>query len=150
MQVSIIGDSQATIEIAAIARELGAALARQGITILTGGMGGVMEAASQGAASQGGTVVAILPTYEHSHANPHCTVIIATGMGHARNVIIAASADVVISVGGGSGTWSETAHALKLGKPVIALKPVVTLPGVRVAESVAQAVEWAMEAAPKP
>jgi uncharacterized protein (TIGR00725 family) len=147
MQVSIIGDSQATAEITGIARELGAELARHGTTILTGGMGGVMEAASAGAASQGGTVVAILPTYERCHANPHCTIIIATGMGHARNVILVASADVVISVGGGAGTWSETAHALKLGKPVIALKPVVTLPGVLVADSVAQAVEWALEAA---
>ena len=150
MQVSVIGDAEATPAITGIARELGAQLARHGITILTGGMGGVMEAASAGAASIGGTVVAILPTYEHHHANPHCTVIIATGMGHARNVIIAASADMVISVGGGAGTWSETAHALKLGKPVIALQPVVTLPGVRVADSVDQAVKWVLEAARKP
>ena len=147
MQVSVIGDAEATTAITGIARELGTELARHGITILTGGMGGVIEAASAGAASAGGTVVAILPTYEHTHANPYCAVIIATGMGHARNVILAASADVVISVGGGAGTWSETAHALKLGKPVIALKPTVTLPGVRVAESVAQAVEWTLEAA---
>jgi hypothetical protein len=150
MQVSVIGDAEATPAITGIARELGAELARHGITILTGGMGGVMEAASAGAASTGGTVVAILPTYEHSHANPYCTIIIATGIGHARNVILAASADVVISVGGGAGTWSETAHALKLGKPVIALQPVVTLPGVRVAENVTQAVEWALEATRKP
>lgn len=136
MQVSIIGDSRCTGELWELACCLGKELALRHIVVLTGGMSGVMEAASKGACQAGGTVVAILPSYDKSQANQYASIIIATGMGHARNIILVASGDAVVSVGGGSGTWSETAHALKLGKKVIALSPWHVIPGVVVAESI--------------
>jgi uncharacterized protein (TIGR00725 family) len=89
--------------------------------VVTGGFGGVMEAASRGAAEAGGTVVGILPTARPDDANPHVQIAVATGMGDARNAVIADTADGFIAIGRGLGTLSEVAFALKRGKPVVAL-----------------------------
>jgi len=79
-----------------------------------------MEAASRGAASVGGSVVGILPGYSDA-PNPHVRTVIRTGMGHARNAIVVASADAVVAVGGEAGTLSEIGLATKLGRPVLGL-----------------------------
>jgi SLOG-like protein len=89
--------------------------------LVCGGLGGVMEAASRGAARAGGTVVGLLPGFDAGDANRWVTVPIVTGMDQARNVILVRSCDAVIAVGGRYGTLSEVALALKLGKPVVGL-----------------------------
>ena len=120
--VAVIGGSQATPEVAALAREVGREVARKGAVLLCGGLGGVMAAAAQGASEAGGVSLGILPEADRSRANHYLTYSIATNLGHARNVLIAHSANAVIAVDGDYGTISEAAIALKLGKPVVALR----------------------------
>lgn len=121
----MIGNSVANDGVMRSAEALGRALVDAGFRIINGGLGGVMEAASRGARSSAawreGDVVGVIPGYDKSAVSEHVDVCVATGMGWARNVIIVASADVVIAVGGGSGTLSEIAFAWQLGKPVVAL-----------------------------
>jgi hypothetical protein len=124
--VSVIGDARLEdpqrIE---EARRLGAGLLAAGFRIVTGGLGGVMEAVSFGARHcahwHDGLIVGVIPSYRASDANPWCDLVIPTGMQLARNVLVVATADVVIAVGGGAGTLSEIALASQLGKPIIAL-----------------------------
>ena len=110
-----------------MARALGAALAVAGANLLCGGGGGVMEAASLGfeearaAGAPGGTVVAILPGPDRAAHRGFADVVIPTGLGHARNVVLTLAADAVILVGGGAGTLSEAALAWQQGKRVVAL-----------------------------
>jgi uncharacterized protein (TIGR00725 family) len=120
-QIAVIGLAACDAETAALAQRVGAAIARAGATLLTGGLGGVMEAASRGAKEAGGLVVGVLPTGARGDGNAQLDVEIVTNMGHARNVILAHSADALIAVAGGYGTLSEIAVALKLGKPVVGL-----------------------------
>ena len=102
---------------AALAERVGRAIAEAGAVLLCGGLGGVMEAASRGAARAGGTVVGLLPGFEARDANRWVGIPIVTGMDQARNVILVRSSDAVIAVGGRYGTLSEIALALKLGRP---------------------------------
>lgn len=106
---------------AALAERVGRAVAGAGATLLTGGRGGVMAAASRGAAGAGGLVVGILPGFDRAEGNPWVGVPVVTGMDQARNVILVRSCDAVIAVGGRYGTLSEIALALKLGVPVVGL-----------------------------
>ena len=114
--------------------------------LLCGGLGGVMAAAAQGAQEAGGVSLGILPDGDRRRANPYLTYTIATNLGHARNVLIAHSADALIAVDGSYGTVSEAAIALKLGKPVIALNVTWDLPGLQRAGTPAEAVALAWEA----
>jgi len=104
------------------ARQVGLVIANRGAVLLTGGLGGVMEAASQGAKEGGGFVIGIVPQEEKTAANPYCDTVIATGIGHAPDFLTAYSADAVIIVGGGAGTMIEAAAAYQKKIPVIALK----------------------------
>ncbi len=142
MQVSVIGAGSCDEELERIAERVGELLAENGCVVINGGLGGVMEAVSRGARRKGGTVVGILP--DLSDGNDYLSVRVRTNMGHARNVIVAQSGDVVISIGGGYGTVSEMAIALKTGRKVVAIKPPVVLPGVVVAESAEEAVKKAL------
>lgn len=119
--IAVIGAGQCDGETASRARTAGRLLAEAGCIVVNGGLGGVMEAASEGAAGAGGTVIGILPTAEPGDANPHVTIAIATGMGDARNAIIANTAAGFLAIGGAHGTLSEIAFALKRGKPVVSL-----------------------------
>ncbi len=119
--IGVIGGSEMTDELGRIAEEVGGEIAKRGWSLVTGGLGGAMEAASKGAREAGGTVIGILPTPSTSAANPYVTVPIATNMGHARNAIIAHTADAVVAVGGAFGTLSEIALANALGKKVYGL-----------------------------
>lgn len=113
---------QAEIDVAAA---LGEALVSVGFLVATGGLGGVMEAASRGAHRsqryRRGSTIGILPTYDSKSANPWVDIAIPTGLGHARNVLVVSTAQVVLAVGGRSGTLSEIALAWTLGKPIIAV-----------------------------
>jgi uncharacterized protein (TIGR00725 family) len=103
------------------ARQVGELLAESGFVLITGGLGGIMEAASAGARSKAGAVVGILPGTRPGQANRFVRIAIATGLGEARNSVIATAADALIAVAGEYGTLSEIALALRLGKPVITL-----------------------------
>ncbi len=105
-----------------LAYEVGREVARRGAVLVTGGLGGVMEAASKGAFETGGLTVSIIPQKDVREANPYSTVVVATGISHLRNFINVYSADGVIVVGGGAGTLTEVAAAYIEGKPVVALR----------------------------
>jgi uncharacterized protein (TIGR00725 family) len=144
--IAVIGGTEVSAEIAALAREVGREVAARGAVLLCGGLGGVMAAAAQGAQAAGGVSLGILPDGDRSRANPFLTYTIATNLGHARNVLIAHSADALIAVDGSYGTVSEAAIALKLGKPVIALNAAWDLPGLQRAATPAEAVTLAWKA----
>ncbi|MFZ5449427.1 MAG: TIGR00725 family protein [Thermodesulfobacteriota bacterium] len=144
--IAVIGGGEISAETALLARQVGREVARRGAVLLCGGLGGVMAAAAQGAREAGGVSLGILPDGDRRRANPYLTYTIATNLGHARNVLIAHSADAVIAVDGSYGTISEAAIALKLGKPVIVLQVSWDLPGLQRAGSAEEAVALAWEA----
>lgn len=119
--IAVIGAGSPSAEEAAIAEEVGREIARQGASLICGGLGGIMEAACRGAALEGGLTIGILPGDNPTAANPYVQVPIVTGIGNARNVAVVRSARAVIAVGGRYGTLSEIAHALQSGIPVIGL-----------------------------
>ncbi len=114
-------------ELEELAESVGEEIIRAGMNLVTGGLGGVMEAASRGAARAragghgDGTIVGILPGQDKGVANPYCDLILPTGLGIARNLLVVQASDAVVIVHGGSGTLSEAAFAWQLGKPVVAL-----------------------------
>ncbi len=142
--VGVIGGGEADPKIAALACEVGRDLARRGAVVVCGGLGGVMAAAAQGVQEAGGVSIGILPDPDRRRANPYLTYAIPTNLGHARNMIIVHAADAVIAIGGGYGTISEAALALKLGKKVITLAAAWDLPGLRRAANAQEAVSWVM------
>jgi len=117
-QVSVVG-SGAQHE--AVAEEVGRLLAERGCVVVTGGLDEVMAAAHRGAKAAGGTTIAILPGESHADANPWADHVVVTGIGHARNLAVAASGEAVIAVGGSFGTLAEMAFALRLGRPVVGI-----------------------------
>uniref|UniRef100_A0A7C3RC33 TIGR00725 family protein n=2 Tax=Archaeoglobus fulgidus TaxID=2234 RepID=A0A7C3RC33_ARCFL len=141
MQIGVIGGGECDEEIYRIAYRVGELIAERGHVLINGGLGGVMEASAKGAKSKGGLVVAILPR-KKDFCNDFSDIRIATDMGHARNIIIVHSSDALISVGGGYGTISEIAIALKEGKRVASIKPPVILKGMKVVETPEEAVNY--------
>ncbi|MEA2933120.1 MAG: hypothetical protein QOI56_1905 [Actinomycetota bacterium] len=119
--VAVIGAGDAGPEDLAVAEDLGRALAGRGAVVVCGGLGGVMEAVCRGARAAGGRTIGILPGDDRGQANPHVEVVVATGLGEARNLLVVRTADAVVAVGGGFGTLSEIAFALRLGRPVVGL-----------------------------
>ena len=154
-QISVIGKGTPDPEAEELARDVGERLARVGAVVVCGGLGGVMEAASRGAASAGGTVIGIVPTTETADANPYCTHVVATGAGHARNLAVVSSGDAVIAVGGEWGTLSEIAFARALGRTVVALQSWTVSgpgameagPGIEVVSEPQVAIDLALRAA---
>jgi uncharacterized protein (TIGR00725 family) len=153
-QISVIGKGTPDPEAEELAHDVGERLARAGAVVVCGGLGGVM-AASRGAASAGGAVIGIVPTTETAEANPYCTHVVATGVGHARNLAVVSSGDAVIAVGGEWGTLSEIAFARALGRAVVALQSWTVSgpgameagPGVEVASEPQVAIDLALRAA---
>jgi uncharacterized protein (TIGR00725 family) len=123
LQIAIVGANACDEATAALARSAGEEVARAGGVLLTGGRGGVMEAASAGAKGAGGLTVGLLPGTDDaaSPPNAHLAVTLFTGMQQARGQILALSSNAVIAVGGGWGTLSEIATALKFRVPVVLL-----------------------------
>lgn len=119
--VAVIGGSKCSSPEAQAAESIGRELARQGATLVCGGLGGVMEAACKGARAEGGLTIGILPGDSRQAANPYVQIPIVTNLGEARNVIVVKSAQAVIAVGGSYGTLSEISHALQNKIPVIGL-----------------------------
>ena len=150
---SVVGPARCPDDVAAIAHEVGRGLATAGFTVVTGGEGGAMEAASRGAREGGGAVLGVLPGTDRARANVHADVTVPTGIGHGRNLAVVASGDVVVAVGGEWGTLSEIALAGVLGRPVVTvagwrLEHLGALPdGVHYADSAGEAVALAVRLA---
>jgi len=140
-QVSVIGSGS---EHEGGAEEVGRLLAARGCTVVTGGRGEVMAAAARGAKAAGGTTIGILPGETRADANEWIDHVVVTGIGHARNLAVAASGDAVIAIGGSWGTLAEIGFAMRLGRPVVILEPGHEVPGVPRAATPAEAVELAL------
>jgi uncharacterized protein (TIGR00725 family) len=119
--IAVVGSGEAGDQQAWLAEEVGAALAEAGAVVVTGGLGGVMEAACRGAKSRRGRTLGLLPGTDRAAANGWVDIAVTTGLGELRNGLVVRSADAVVAIGGGSGTLSEIAFALKTGTPVIGL-----------------------------
>jgi uncharacterized protein (TIGR00725 family) len=138
IQVAVIGSG---VEHEQRAEEVGRLLAERGCTVVTGGLGEVMAAAARGAKAAGGTTIGILPGESRSDANEWIDHVVVTGIGHARNLAVAASGDAVIAVGGSWGTLAEIGFAALLGRRVVVLEPGWQIDG---AATPAEAVEAAL------
>ncbi len=144
-QIAVVGAGTADPVTYELARRVGRAAARAGATVVCGGLGGAMEAACRGAREVGGTAVALLPGTDPRAANPWAEVVIPTGLGHARNVLVVQSGDAVVALPGSWGTLSEIALARKVGRPVVAVGAWRHLDGVEVVEDPEEAVRRALE-----
>jgi uncharacterized protein (TIGR00725 family) len=141
--VSVVGSGTASGDLYEKAREVGRLVAERGGTLICGGRSGVMEAAARGTTEAGGVAIGILPDEDRRQANEVLSFSIPTGTGHARNLAVVCSGDVVIAVGGEYGTLSEIGLALKVGRPVVALESWDLGEHVGVASSPEEAVEAA-------
>ncbi len=144
LRIGVIGSGKAAPAEAGLAHAVGAAVARAGAIVVCGGMGGVMRAAADGASSEGGTVVGILPGGDADAAADGVTIPIPTGLGEARNVIVARASEAVVAIAGEWGTLSEAAFCRKFGIPVIGLA--CSLPEGVVDETAGDAAEAAARA----
>jgi uncharacterized protein (TIGR00725 family) len=140
--VGIIGPGDGGTRECAAAHRISSLLGKAGMPIVSGGRGGVMEAASQGAFEAGGITIGILPEEDAECANRYLSVAIPTGIGEMRNALIARSSICLVAIGGGMGTISEMALGLKWGKTVFSLYEDIQLPGAKSAKDVDQLVEW--------
>ena len=141
IQVSVIGSGE---KWEPAAEEVGRLLAERGCTVVTGGLDEVMAAAHRGAKSAGGTTIAILPGERHADADEWADHVVVTGIGHARNLGVAASGHAVIAVGGSWGTLAEIGFAMRLGRRVVALEGAPQIAGVDIARTPEEAVELAL------
>jgi uncharacterized protein (TIGR00725 family) len=138
--IGVVGPGEASAAELESAEEVGAGLASLGAVVVTGGLGGVMEAACRGARSRRGRTLGILPGEDREAANGWVEIAVATGLGELRNGLIVRACDALVAVGGGHGTLSEVALALKLGRPVVGLGT-WAVHGVDEVTTPAQAVE---------
>lgn len=147
--IAVIGGSEPDEQSLEIAKEVGFLIAKTGAILITGGLGGVMEAASQGAKEANGLVIGILPANDKESANPYVDIPIATGMSEARNIIIARTCDCAIAIDGKYGTLSEIAYCLMFGVPVIGINTWELDAPIIQSKTAQQAVELASEKIPK-
>lgn len=146
--VAVIGGGgEESDEVLDLAYQVGAEIGARDATLVCGGRGGVMEAAARGARERDGHTVGIIPGYEHREANPQIEFVIATGVGEARNAIVIGSADAVVALAGEGGTLSEIGFALKLGRPLVALRSWRNIGGIVYAEDPVAAVDAALRMA---
>jgi uncharacterized protein (TIGR00725 family) len=146
--IAVVGPAEPDVETHALAVEVGRLIAERGAVVVCGGLGGVMEAAAQGASQAGGSSLGILPGADRAQANRYLTMAIATGLGELRNALVVRCSDAVLAVGGSWGTLSEVALAQRLGRPVVSLRGWSVLDsggaavtGIVAASSAAEAVE---------
>ena len=124
--IGVLGARQASTSQLETAEELGRHIVENGWRVVTGGLGGVMEAASRGAhratAYREGDVIGILPGSEREAANAFVDIVVPAAVGIARNVLVVQTADAVVAIGGGAGTLSEIALAWQLGRPIVGVE----------------------------
>lgn len=145
-RVAVVGAGRASAKELSLAEALGWALGQGGATVITGGLGGVMEAVSRGCAQAGGSTVGILPGVDPRSANPWVQLPLPTGLGEGRNLLVVRSGQVVVAVSGGWGTLSEVALARKIGREVVLLgEPTLGLDlSLPRTEDPAEAASWAL------
>jgi uncharacterized protein (TIGR00725 family) len=144
LRISVVGAGEASAEELRWAEAVGRVLGRAGAVVVTGGLGGVMEAASRGCVEEGGLTVGLLPGNDPRAANPWIRLPLATGMGEARNALVVRAGEAVVAVGGGWGTLSEVALARKMGREVALLGDLpgeLSLPRMKSPEA---AATWAL------
>lgn len=129
--VGVIGPREAGAEQVAVAEAIGAGLARMGLAVLCGGREGVMEAVARGVAKERGVAIGLLPEPDARAANPHLSIVLPTGLGEARNAIIARASFCLVAIGDSYGTLSEVALGLQFGKSVVGLAGAPGVRGVR-------------------
>lgn len=139
--VGVIGPREAPDSQLRAAEEVGRGLAAMGLAVICGGRHGVMEAVCRGASSAGGVTIGMLPDTDPSFANPHVGIVIATGIGEARNALIARAALCLVVIGDSFGTLSEVALGRQFGKLVIGLEGAAQVEGVVHVESVDRALD---------
>ena len=148
--IAVVGPGSATADELSLAEETGAEVAAAGCGLVCGGLGGVMEAACRGARSRGGLTLGLLPGLEREAANGWVIVAVPTGLGEARNALVVRAADAVVAIGGGWGTLSEIALAMKTGVPVVGVgtwevaRDGEPVPGIVSAADAREAVELAL------
>jgi uncharacterized protein (TIGR00725 family) len=155
VQISVIGKAEPDERLSPLAEDVGRRLAEAGAVVVCGGLTGVMEAVARGASGVGGTVIGVVPSSSTEEANPHCSHVIATGVGHARHLAVVSSGDAVIAVGGEWGTLSEIAFARGLGRGVVTVRSwemsgpgeMSGGPGIEAARDPAEAVKLALRLA---
>ena len=148
--IGVIGPREATEEQLAAAEAIGAGLAAMGLMVICGGRQGVMEATCRGVARAGGLSIGLLPEEDASAANPYVTVALATGIGEARNALVARAAHCLVAIGDSYGTLSEVALGLQFGKTVIGLAGAARVPGVKQVDGVEAALDAVAEAVLEP
>jgi uncharacterized protein (TIGR00725 family) len=141
--VAVVGPGEASQPQVELAASVGRTLAEARAVLVCGGLGGVMAGACRGAASAGGLTVGILPGTDRASANEWVSVAIPTGLGELRNGLVVRAAEVVIAIGGGHGTLSEIALALRTGVPVVGIDS-WEIDGVEPAAGAADAVSLAL------
>ncbi len=151
LRIGVLGPNRCSSDEARLGYEVGAGMARAGVVLVCGGLGGMMRAAAEGAKSAGGLTVGILPGEHDGEANEFIDVALPTGLGPARNMLIARACHAVIAIRGSHGTLSEIAFALRLGVPVIGLQTWSVAqdgqadPGIIVAKNPKDAVALALK-----
>ena len=140
-----MGGSSSSAEEDAFAEELGRLLAENDLGVVCGGGSGVMRSVCKGASDAGGLTVGILPTADTGFANEYVGIAIPTGLGGARNRIVAITGRAVVAIGGRFGTLSEIAYALDAGKPVCCLGSWSGLPGVVPVASPREALSFVLD-----
>ena len=144
LRIGVIGSHDCDAAVRQVAHRVGELVAQSGAVLVCGGLGGVMEAAAEGARGEGGLTVGILPGSDPGAANPGIAIAIPTGLGEARNSLVVGASDAVIAISGGWGTLSEAAFCLKNDVPLITLSSDLPHLPVPSAESAEQAVEFAV------
>lgn len=142
LRVGVIGGAKPDKESYSLALKIGQLIAEKGAILICGGLGGIMEAASRGAKQAGGLTVGILPGNSALDANPYIDIAIATGLGYARNSLVAMNSDVIIAVSGQYGTLTEIAYGCIYRKKIIGLGT-WDIEGVIKAQTAEEAVELA-------
>lgn len=142
--VSIIGGHNCNNEVEQLAQDLGKSLAKVVDVLVCGGLSGTMKAVCKGFKAEGGLTIGIIPSYNKKDANQYVDIVIPTGLGLARNVLVVKSADVVVALRGEAGTLSEVAYSLQFGIPVISLNS-WDIPGVIKVSTVEEAINKVKE-----
>ena len=145
--IGVIGTSEASNEEYKTAEEVGREIARRKGILVSGGLGGVMEASCRGAKSEGGLTIGIIPGSSKKEANPYVDIPIVTGIAEARNIIVVRSSNAIIAIGGSFGTLSEIAFALKLEIPVIGINTWEVSTNIKKATTPKEAVDLAFSLA---
>jgi hypothetical protein len=146
--VGVIGGHSCPDKVEELAQNLGKKLAKVADYLVCGGLGGVMKAVCKGFKASGGITIGIITSYDKKDANPYVDIVIPTGLGLARNVLVVQTADIVIALAGEYGTLSEVAYCLQFGKPVISLGS-WDIKGTMKAQTVEEAVGIVSECIPK-